>query len=198
MTTHYQEGVVPYSREELLEQVASQMSEKRFNHVKRVEKMAIKLAEIYGESIEKASIAALTHDYGKERSDEEYRRKIMTEGHDASLLTYGNEIWHGLLGADFVRDELGINDDDILEAIRTHTTGAADMSRLGKIIYVADYVEEGRTFPGVEDCRTLAFKDLDQAVAYETKHTLLYLIENEKMIYPKTLETYNRWVVQSL
>ena len=107
----------------------------------------------------------------------------------------GNEIWHGLVGADIVQRELAIDDEEILQAIRVHTTGAAKMSLLDKIIYVADYIEPGRDFPGVKEAREIALVDLDAAVAYETKHTLLHLIEQEHKIYPKTLETYNQWVV---
>ena len=59
------------------------------------------------------------------------------------------------------------------------------MSLLDKIIYVADYIEPGRDFPGVKEARELALVDLDEAVAYETKHTLAHLIETEKPIYPK-------------
>jgi len=98
------------------------------------------------------------------------------------------------VGADFVQRELSIDDEEILQAIRLHTTGAADMGLLDKIIYVADYIEPGRNFPGVEEAREIALVDLDKAVAYETKHTLLHLINQEAVIYPKTIETYNHWV----
>ena len=183
-------------REALMQAVQMRMSERRFQHVLGVEETAIALAERFGASLEKASIAALTHDYAKERSDEEFELAIDQGDYEekAELLKYGNAIWHGLVGADFVRQELKISDDEILTAIRLHTTGAAEMSLLDKIIYVADYIEPGRNFPGVEDARVIAFSDLDQAVAFETKHTLAHLIESETPVYPKTIETYNRWV----
>ena len=95
-----------------------------------------------------------------------------------------------------VEKELGIHDEEILQAIRLHTTGAAKMTVLDKIIYVADYIEPGRHFPGVEIARELAFQSLDQAVAYETEHTLKYLINKKAPIYPKTIETYNQWVAK--
>ena len=121
---------------------------------------------------------------------------IKRDGYDTALLDYGNAIWHGVVGASFVERELGITDEEILHAIRVHTTGAAKMSLLDKIIYVADYIEPGRIFPGVKEARELALIDLDEAVAFETKHTLAHLIEQEQQIYPKTIETYNRWVAQ--
>ena len=138
---NYSEEYTGYSREILLQKIQMRMSEHRFKHVLGVEEMAIALAEKYGCSPEKASIAALTHDYAKERP-------------------------------------------------------AAKMSLLDKIIYVADYIEPGRVFPGVKEARELALIDLDEAVAFETKHTLAHLIEQEQQIYPKTIETYNRWVAQ--
>lgn len=182
----------------LAQQVQLQMSEARFEHVLGVEKAAISLAKRYGCSIEQASIAALTHDYAKERSADAFRYIIEEKGFDLNLLRWGNAIWHGLVGAYFVEHELGITDEVILQAIRLHTTGAAQMSLLDKIIYVADYIEPGRDFPGVDEARRLAKLDLDQAVAYETKQTLKYLIEKNLPIYPKTLETYNQWVAKQL
>lgn len=189
----------PYTEEArllLVKQVQMQMSEARFEHVLGVEQSAIALAKRYGCSVEKASIAALTHDYAKERSADEFRFIIENKGFDLNLLRWGNAIWHGLVGAYFVEHELGITDHDILEAIRLHTTGAPQMSLLSKIIYVADYIEPGRDFPGVEEARRLAVLDLDQAVAFETKQTLQYLIGKNFPIYPKTIETYNQWVAK--
>lgn len=192
----YSDEYAALAREALMQAVQMRMSERRFKHVLGVEETAIALAERFGESPEKASIAALTHDYAKERSDEEFQLAIERGNYDnkAELLKYGNSIWHGLVGADFVARELNITDETILSAIRLHTTGAAEMSLLDKIVYVADYIEPGRDFPGVEDARVIAFSDLDQAVAFETKHTLAHLIEKETPVYPKTIETYNRWV----
>ncbi|BBM17567.1 HD domain-containing protein [Enterococcus avium] len=193
---NYSDNYSAMNREALMQAVQMRMSERRFTHVLGVEETAVALAERFGESPEKASIAALTHDYAKERSDEEFQLAIEQGDYEdkKELIKFGNAIWHGLVGADFVARELSITDEAILNAIRLHTTGAAEMSLLDKIIYVADYIEPGRDFPGVEDARVIAFSDLNQAVAFETKHTLTHLIEAEKPVYPKTIETYNRWV----
>lgn len=185
-----------YDRETIMQRVQMSMSERRFLHVLGVEKTAITLAKKYGGDVEKAALAGLTHDYAKERPDDEFELVIRRDGYDLNLLRYGNVIWHGLVGADFVRRELGIEDEEVLRAIRLHTTGAAQMTLLDKILYVADYIEPSRNFPGVDDARKLAEVDLDAAVSFETKHTLLHLIENEQQVYPKTLETYNHWVVK--
>ena len=184
------------TRPELLEKIRQSMSPQRFAHVLRVEEMALELAALYHVSLTKASLAALTHDYAKERPDAEMRALIVAGDYDQELLHFGNAIWHGVVGASLVANELGIHDEDILNAIRCHTTGAIEMSPLVKVIYVADYVERGRDFPVVATARELAFTDLDQAVAFETEQTLLYLIQTKRKIYPRTLDTYNTWVVK--
>ena len=196
MNMDYSNEYTAYSRENLMQKIQMRMSEQRFKHVLGVEETAVALAKKYGASPEKASIAALTHDYAKERPDEEFKMVIVRDGFDPELLNYNNAIWHGLVGASFVERELGITDAEILHAIRVHTTGAAKMSLLYKIIYVADYIEPGRDFPGVQDARAIAWADLDEAVAFETKHTLAHLLAQEQQIYPKTIETYNYWVAK--
>lgn len=141
----YSDRYTVMDREALMQAVQMRMSERRFKHVLGVEETAIALAEQFGESPEKASIAALTHDYAKERSDEEFQLAIERGNYanKTELLKYGNAIWHGLVGAEFVARELNISDEEILNAIRLHTTGAAEMTLLDKIIYVADYIEPG-------------------------------------------------------
>lgn len=141
----YSDRYTAMDREALMQAVQMRMSERRFKHVLGVEETAIALAEQFGESPEKASIAALTHDYAKERSDEEFQLAIERGKYEnkTELLKYGNAIWHGLVGAEFVARELNISDEEILNAIRLHTTGAAEMTLLDKIIYVADYIEPG-------------------------------------------------------
>ncbi|MGX6978613.1 bis(5'-nucleosyl)-tetraphosphatase (symmetrical) YqeK [Vagococcus elongatus] len=190
----YSKQYFPGTREELVKKVSATMSPKRFSHVLRVEKVALELAEYYGEELEKTSVAALVHDYAKERPDEDFIRQIDKGKYSQDLKAYGNEIWHGIIGADFVAEELEISDEAILQAVRLHTTGAKEMSRLAQIIYVADFIEDGRDFPGVATARRLAFENLASAVAFETKHTLQFLIEKEVKVYPKTIETYNAWV----
>ncbi|MDR2465227.1 MAG: bis(5'-nucleosyl)-tetraphosphatase (symmetrical) YqeK [Streptococcaceae bacterium] len=192
----YKQNLFFGTREELLGLVQKSMSEKRFHHVLGVEKAAIQLAKQVSFDEEKASIAALVHDYAKERSDAEFLKMIDEKGYDSSLIPFGNNIWHGVVGVEFIQQELGIHDAEILHAVSVHTTGSAEMSQLDKILYVADYIEEGRSFPVVEEARRIAKLDLDEAVAFETEHTLSYLINQKVRIYPLTIETYNATVVK--
>ena len=194
MEVNYSSNYIDYSRQELLDKIAQKMSAKRFTHVLGVEETALKLAKIYHGNLEKASIAALVHDYAKERSDEEMIALIHEKSLDERLIAFGNNIWHGIAGAELIKKELDVFDEEILNAVRRHTTGDAQMTLLDKIIYVADYIEPNRSFPNVDEARKIAFQNLDQAVKYETKQTLSFLIEKQALIYPKTIDTYNAWV----
>ncbi len=184
------------TRSELIDRLKKALKDKRFQHVLRVEETAVKLAEQYGVDVEKASIAGLCHDYAKQRPDEDFIAEIKKKGLNPLLLDYGNAIWHGVVGAELIKDELGIWDEDILNAVRHHTTGAPVMTKLEQVIYMADYIEPGRDFTGVKKARVITAANLQAGVAYQTKHTLAYLIENGKPVYSKTIDTYNAWVPQ--
>ena len=192
----YNKNYIPMTRSELIDRLKKALKDKRFQHVLRVEETAIKLAEQYGVDVEKASIAGLCHDYAKQRPDEDFIAEIKKKGLNPLLLDYGNAIWHGVVGAELIKDELGIWDEDILNAVRHHTTGAPVMTKLEQVIYMADYIEPGRDFVGVKKARVITAANLQAGVAYQTKHTLAYLIGNGKPVYPKTIDTYNAWVPQ--
>lgn len=192
----YQEHLLPLTRQELVDRLENALTKDRFNHVLRVESTAIQLAKQNDVDIEKASIAGLCHDYAKQRPDEDFIAVIKKKKLNPELLNYGNAIWHGIVGAEMVKDELGVHDEDILNAIRQHTTGAPYMTKLAQITYMADYIEPGRDFPGVEKARNITRKSLAAGVAYQTKQTLAYLVDNNHPVYPKTIDTYNAWVPQ--
>lgn len=192
-TNHY----FNLSREKLLEVLKNKLSNFRFNHVLRVEQKALELATRYQyENIEQVSIAALVHDYAKEFDDELFINKIKDKALDPDLLNWGNMIWHGVVGAEFIHDDLKITDEDILNAVRHHTVGATYMTLLDKIIYMADYIEDGRDFPEVAKVREITFKNIDEGVAWQTLHTIEYLLNKKVPIYPQTINTYNVWVAK--
>ncbi|MDR0297579.1 MAG: bis(5'-nucleosyl)-tetraphosphatase (symmetrical) YqeK [Streptococcaceae bacterium] len=179
----------------LLKKVRAVMSQKRFGHCVRVSEAARALATRYDYAdTEKAALAGLLHDYAKEVSDADFIRLIETYQLDAALKNWGNAVWHGKVGFLKVREDLGVEDAAVLRAIQVHTVGAREMSLLDKIIYVADYIEDGRDFPGVDEARELAKVSLDKAVAYETRETVKYLAARNLQIYPDTLATYNSYI----
>src|SRR5690606_34869812 len=151
-------------REEALEIVKKQITEHRYKHTLGVMETAIELAQKYGEDKKKAEIAAIFHDYAKFRDKEEMKSIILTQQMDKELLQYNSELWHAPVGAYLVEKEVNINDTAILDAIRYHTSGRPGMTLLEKIIYLADYIEPGRHFPGVEEVRDLAKEDLNKAL----------------------------------
>ncbi|WP_412988252.1 bis(5'-nucleosyl)-tetraphosphatase (symmetrical) YqeK [Pediococcus siamensis] len=192
-TNEYQENLIPYTHAQLVEKVKEKLDDKRFEHCLRVEKQAIQLATENEVDPEKAGIAGLLHDYAKQRSDHDFIKVINEKQMDPELLDYGNAIWHGVVGAEFIKDELHIFDEEILNAVRKHTVGAAYMTKLDQIVYMADYIEPGRDFPGVDKARQITHQNLEKGVFYQTRETLKYLIENGRPIYPGTIVTYNAW-----
>ncbi|TWT16202.1 bis(5'-nucleosyl)-tetraphosphatase (symmetrical) YqeK [Streptococcus sp. sy010] len=188
------ERYISGGRVTLLEKMAEQLSSKRFTHCLGVEKASIELAERYDVDKEQAGLAGLLHDYAKELSDQEFLDLIERYQLDSQLKQWNNNVWHGLVGIYKIQEDLGLTDSSILRAIEIHTVGSADMSDLDKVVYVADYIECGRDFPGVEKARELAYQSLDQAVAYETASTISHLIRQGLAVYPQTLATYNAYV----
>ena len=173
------EAYVGITRDQLLVKMQQLLPEKRLKHCLGVEQTAIELAERFGVDREKAGLAGLLHDYAKKLSDEEFLALIDKYDLAPKLKDWGNNVWHGLVG---------------VYKIEIHTVGSAQMSDLDKVVYVADYIEPNRDFPGVEEAREIACISLNRAVAYETAHTVEYLAHQGLPIFPQTLETYNAYV----
>ena len=182
------------SREALLKKMAELLPEKRLTHCLGVERAAIELAHRFAVDSEKAGLAGLLHDYAKKLSDQEFLDLIDRYQLDPDLKNWGNNVWHGMVGIYKIQEDLGIEDAEILRAIKVHTVGSGTMSELDKVVYVADYIEHNRDFPGVDKARELAQRSLNQAVAYETARTVEHLAHKGMPIYPQTLETYNAFV----
>ncbi|MBF0779216.1 bis(5'-nucleosyl)-tetraphosphatase (symmetrical) YqeK [Streptococcus cuniculi] len=183
-----------FDREKLLEKISSAMSAKRFRHVLGVEAAALELARQYGCDEKKASLAALLHDYAKEVDEQVFLDLIDQYQLGEDLKIWGNNVWHGMVGIYKIKQDFGMQDQEILQAIERHTVGAAQMTLLDKVLYVADYIEPNRDFPGVDEARRLAKVSLEKAVAYETAHTVAHLATKGIPIYPQTIETYNAYV----
>ncbi len=179
-----------YNFKELKEIVKSKMSLKRFTHTLGVVEMSEKLAKTYNADIEKCKVAALLHDICKEM-DMEYIKNIcknnfMNELSEEDL--ENNEILHGFAGAYYVKNELGINDKEILSAIKYHTVGAENMTSVEKIVYIADAIEYGRNYPSVVKIREETFKNLDRGILMEIEHKEKYLESIGKKSHPNTDE----------
>lgn len=138
------------------------LTDKRRRHTAGVRKTAFELCELYGGDYEKADIAATCHDLFRGKRVDEINYYVNKYGLDRRYL--GNaSLAHGKIAARFMQEELGITDPEILDAVSFHTTGRAGMTLLDKIIYLADAIEPGRDYQGLETLRTEARKDLDKA-----------------------------------
>lgn len=178
-------------RAALLQAVKPRMKEKRYIHTLGVMDTAIELAERFGEDPKKAEVAAILHDVCK-FADADWMEKIVQEqGLDSCLIGWGSELLHGPVGAYVAQTEFQVTDEDVLNAIRFHTTGRPNMSRLEKIIYIADMIEPNRNFDGVERLREKAKKDLDKAMRACIRHSLKFLVETKQPIYPLSIECFN-------
>ena len=184
------------SSAEIVAKEKSNMTEDRFEHCIGVSKTAQKLAELNQCDEDKAALAGFIHDYAKQVSVEEYREVIKTKGFDQDLLNWNRSIWHGIVGTYFIQRDLKITDSEILTAVRRHTTADVEMTTLDKIVFMADYIEPGRSFPGVEEARKITYANIDKGVGYQLAHTLEFLIEKRNKIYPRTLDAYNVWGIK--
>jgi predicted HD superfamily hydrolase involved in NAD metabolism len=168
------------------------LPEKRYVHSVGVSETAGKLAEKYGADERKARLAGMLHDIVKYFSDDELKAMILSKpGTWSDCLEYSDKLWHAPAGAIYVEETYGIVDLDVLNPMIYHTTGRKQMTLLEKIIFLADYIEPGRDFPGVDEVREAAEQDLDTAVLLELQKTITHLLSKQQSVYPKTFEAYN-------
>jgi nicotinate-nucleotide adenylyltransferase len=148
------------------------------------------LAKTHGIDPEKAYTAGLLHDcakdLGKDKSFELcYKYGVALD----EVLTAQPDLIHSFLGAAVAKEEYGIDDCDILNAIRHHTTGRAEMSELEKIIYLADFFEPSRKpFDGMDKMRALAYESLDKAMRFALNHTIEYNNKKNRLIHPLSIQ----------
>ncbi|MGI6453244.1 MAG: bis(5'-nucleosyl)-tetraphosphatase (symmetrical) YqeK [Syntrophomonadaceae bacterium] len=178
--------------------IRSRLSEERFNHSLRVAQAAQRLSESYALPQEPAYLAGLLHDYAKGLSGS----ALVSLAEENGLITENIErlipdILHAPVGAFLVEKELGVDDTEILKAIRNHTLGEANMGILEKIIYLADMMEPGRDYPGRERLECLAFRSLDEAMLFGLESTIKYCVDRKRLLHPKTVDVRNFLLLQA-
>lgn len=162
----------------------------RIEHVYRVAEAAIILAKKNGANVHKTIVASLLHDITKYMTEEDLNRYGVFS--DEETLALPPQVRHQRTGAAIARAAFGITDPDILSAIETHTTGAADMNVYQKIVFAADYIEDGRSFDGIEKIRATTYDDLDRGVVAILRNTIDYLEKKGEPIAPETKEALER------
>lgn len=183
-----------HNREELLELVQAQMPAKRWKHTLGVMETSVILARRFGADPDKAELAALLHDYCKFWPVERQRQVLVDNGAEEDLLAYDKSLWHGPAAAIVIRQELGIDDPEVVNAVRWHTSGREEMTLMDCIVCLADYMEPGRDFPGVNKIRELAEHSLEEALLAGFDSTLSFLLEKKQPIYPLTVLARN-WLI---
>lgn len=175
----------------LRELVKSQLSVDRYNHTLRVTDTAIELAKRFGGDVDAVTVAAMLHDYAKDQEEHRLRELIGSFKLPKELLEYDAELWHGPVAAKIIEDKLHIKEVDIINAIYYHTTGRAGMSLVELIVFVADYIEPARHFPGVDAVRKDAEHNIIIAARSALKNTIIFLLNKNVTIHPDTFLAYN-------
>ena len=166
----------------------SYLKHKRIPHVLGTEQEAIRLAERYGADVQKAQVAALLHDCTKKLDMAEQLDLCRHYGIQLDVLEQqALKLLHAKTGAAIARDVFGV-DEEIYDAIWWHTTGHANMTLLEKIIYLADYIEPSRDFPGVDKLRSVCYKDLDEGLLLGLEMTIEEMTGMGNPVHRATIE----------
>ena len=168
------------------------LGDKRYNHSLEVAKAAKKLAKKYGADVEKAEVAGILHDITKDTPLNEQLKIMKRFGiilDDVEVQT--PNLWHQISGAAYIRNVLGITDPEIVEPVRWHTSGKAGMTKLEKVVFVADFISADRDYKGVEKMRILAKESLEIAMVEGLSFTISELALENKLICKDTLDAYN-------
>ncbi len=169
--------------------VKKELSEKRYTHTVNVKNMAVELAKKYGADPEKAALAAILHDSLKERPKDELLQMLKENAIMAGdALSSPPQVWHGPCAAIAARNQWGIEDEEILNAIWCHTTGRPGMTKLDKILYLSDMISAERDYPEVEELRMLAKKDLEEAILTAVRYNVRWIQETGKPVDPLSLK----------
>lgn len=173
---------------------------KRFEHTRSVSKMAADLAQAYGVDVRKARLAGLLHDWDKEYGDEEIRERARALGVDVDpyVLETMPRLLHGPTAAAELKHAYPDLPDDVVQAVARHTAAAIGMSDLDMIIYVADAIEPGRDFSGLDELRAMiGDATLDELFVATFNHILLTLVERRRRLHPATVAVWNHYVARS-
>ena len=179
--------------EDLYEDVKHMLSEKRFRHSEGVVKRAIEDAEIYNADIEIVKLTAIAHDIAKELTPEE-EESIIKE-YNVFLDDFekvNHNLVHAKIGAEICKNKYGFT-EDMVNSIKYHTTGRAEMSLLEKIIYLADATDENRKYESEFYVNTIK-ENIDKGMVEVSKWVINHLLEKERPIHIDSINCYNYYL----
>lgn len=176
--------------------IKDKMGEYRYIHSVNVSKEAVKLAKMYGADVEKARTAGILHDITKEMPYDEQLKLIEKSGIILSdIEKRAPKLYHAISGSAYLRVNLHIEDEDILNAVRYHTTARSNMSVLEKIIFLADFTSEERNYPDVDIMREKTYNSLSDGMLYGITYTIKSLLDKGAVVHPDALNAYNELVL---
>lgn len=170
----------------------------RYQHTLRVAEISKKYAKHYGLDEAKAYLAGLLHDCSKGREEfyiEKYKEQWLEflKNHKDEDIENIN-LLHGYTGYIVAKEKYKVYDIEILNAIMYHSTGRKDMSDLEKIVLLADKIEPGRKYPGVDDIRLKAKENLNLGLFLSTNRSLEYLLKKNEYISLNTIKLRNQLI----
>lgn len=174
------------------------LNKDRYRHTLNVRRTALELTETHLEFTSekerkkfrrKVSLAALLHDADKGKDPDELWLKLKGDPHVRHKdIKDSKEVWHAFSSAQTAKGEFGMEDGEILNALRFHTTGRSGMTMLEKIIYLADCIEPGRSFSGVEQIREAAARGIDSGCLCAFEYSIAHLENKGASVSPYTIE----------
>ena len=178
--------------ENYIELIKNTLSEYRFHHSMCVAERARELAKKHGVDENKAYLAGILHDVTKEMPNDEQIALIEKYDRKLTYVEKGNHrVFHQISGAVYVKHILEIDDVEVINSIRYHTTGREGMTLFEMIIYLADFTSEDRSYPDVDVMRRKTDEDLYSAMMYSLKYTIKSVVEDNRFLHPDTLSCYN-------
>ena len=175
---------------EIQDKLEKDIGIKRYKHSLRVAETAKKLALNYDVDSKKAYLAGFIHDCAK-YNEENYINKFKIDLSSYPVSSIKDPVLHAFLGAEVAKKVYNICDEDVLNAIKYHTTGRPAMTDLEKIIFIADAIEPGRDFEGIENIRKFAYDDLNKAMLALLDSNIIFLINKKALINPLSFEARN-------
>lgn len=184
------------SPNECIQTLEKNLGKHRRQHSLAVAEQAVRLAKRYGVDPDRARIAGLLHDVVKD-FPKETMREMLTDWQVPidDVTARSPQLWHAVLGAVYAERVLSVQDEEILSAIRYHTTGKAGMTIFEKVIYVADYTSDDRDYPDAPKMRKIADADLDAALREALRYTLQKLAGQRLPVHPDSVSAYNMYVI---
>lgn len=186
------------SIDEIKEKLEKVLTPKRFEHSIHVMEAARMLAERFGEDVDRAELAGLIHDCARDMKKGDTLELCCKYGiAPDDIMKDQPELLHGPVGSHLAKELFGVEDSRVLAAVADHTMGCEGMDKLCRIVFIADYIEAGRSYPGVESIRKAAEESLEKAIVAGLDNTIGFIVSKGGLLHPQTINTRN-WALELL